>query len=161
MILWYPGCNDDTDTYATTVVDRRTALLAKRHDRAMRETALGELRQVRGVPAATERLDQQDTGLHATPQDIDVVTLVRQCRGLRGYHVEIGILAADIAVGEDTQRVVRRVDRFALLHRLVAEDAQRSEIVLHLLKRREGRLPICRHRGIVSGTGDLRLRMTP
>ena len=56
---------------------------------------------MRAIPAAAERFDEQDGGVHATAQDVDVVALVVECGGLRGDDLQIGVDAADVAVVED------------------------------------------------------------
>ena len=134
--------------------------LFKRYDRPWRKTTFGEFRQARNVPSPTESLDQPNAGFHATTQDIDIVALIRKRDGLPGDDLQVGILAPDVTVGEEAQRVLRRVHRLALLLRLIAKNAQCCEIILHLLKRCERGLSIRRNRGIVSRPRYLRLGMT-
>src|SRR3984885_13588006 len=84
----------------------RQRITARGHDSTSRKTTFSEFWQGGHVPSPTQRLDQPNTGFHATAQYIDIVALIHQRGGLRGDDLQVGILASNVTVGEDTQRVV-------------------------------------------------------
>ncbi len=84
-----------------------------------RSVSFGRLETSHPPPSA---LTSRTSGLHATTQDIDVVTLVRERGGLPGDDLQIGILAPDVTVGEGRNAFPPRIHRFALLLRLMREE---------------------------------------
>jgi hypothetical protein len=57
----------------------------------------------RSVPAATQRLDEEHAGIHATSLDIQIVSRVREGGGLRGQDLKIGVSPFAIAVRDKLQ----------------------------------------------------------
>ena len=76
-------------------------------------------RQIRHVPAASERLDQQHARVHAPPQDVDVVALVREDDGLGRGDLEVAVGPALVTIREELERELRRVHRAPLLEGLL------------------------------------------
>src|SRR3989442_14931481 len=59
--------------------------------------------QLGHVPAAPERFHQQDAGVHAASEDVDLVALVREGHGLRGDDLQVVVHTTPIAVGEELE----------------------------------------------------------
>src|SRR4030095_1069467 len=93
-----------------------------------------ELRQIRDVPSAAERFDQQHAGVHTTPLDIDLVAFVGQRSGLSGNDLKIRIDTSFVPIREKLKGFPRREHCARLLLRFLFEDAQCREIILDLLK---------------------------
>ena len=94
------------------------------------------------VPAAAEGFDEQDGGVHAAAQDVDVVALVVECGGLRGDDLQIGVDAADVAVVEDALGLLRGCGGGRCCCGLLLEDAEGDEVVFDLLEGGEDGLPV-------------------
>src|SRR6185436_8509122 len=62
-----------------------------------------ELWQLRDVPAAAERFDQQHAGVHAPAQDVDLIAFVGQRSGLSGDDLKVRIDAALVTIREKLQ----------------------------------------------------------
>ena len=60
-----------------------------------------EFRQIRNVPAAAERFDQQHAGVRAPPQDIGLVSFISQSRRLSGDDLKVRIDAAFVTIREE------------------------------------------------------------
>lgn len=109
------------------------------------------LRELRCIPAAAKRFDQQNAGFEASLHDVDVVALVLQQRGLPGNDLEIGIDAALVTGIEEIERLLRRVSRVVLLARFDLKIVQCVQVVLNLLE--------CGEHGLtVGGNGAIVLR---
>src|SRR5207302_3902146 len=102
-------------------------------------------RQALRAPAAPQGLDEQNARSQAAAAHASGRALVAEERGLRRDDVEIAHYASLVLVGGELHRLARRLHHFILQARLLLEDAQSRKVVLHLLERREHRLPVGRH----------------
>ena len=114
-----------------------------------------ELRQVGDVPSAAERLDQKNAGIHLAAHDVDIVALVVQRGRLRGHDLQVRVEAADVSVVEDLLCRLCRQRGLMLVFGLLLENTQRNQVVFHLLKRGQRRLPVVGDGLIVAGVGLL------
>ncbi len=105
------------------------------------------------VPAAAEDLDEEDAGVHAAAQDVDVVALVVERGGLGGDDLQVGVDAAYVAVVEDAFGLYGGGGGLALLLLLVGEDAESDEVVFDLLVGGEDGLAIVGGGAVVVGAG--------
>lgn len=96
-------------------------------------------------------LYQQHARVHAATEDIDLVALVRKGHGLRRDYLEVVVHAAPVAVGEEGERLLRRLHGTPLLLGLLREDAQSSQVLLDLLERGERGLTVAGDGRIVGG----------
>src|ERR1700733_2656734 len=101
-------------------------------------------RELGGVPAAAQRLDQRRRGDEAALQDRERRLLVAERGGLRHHHAGIGDRAGLVLVEGELLRAARRAQGHVLRRRLLLEDAQRGELVLDLLERGQYGLAIGR-----------------
>src|SRR2546425_2012443 len=113
-------------------------------------------RQLGYAPAASERLHQQHAGVHATAEDVDLVALVRQGHGLGGDNLKIVVDPAPVAVSEELQRQLRRLDGAPLLLGLLLEDPQSRQVVFDLLEGRQRGLAVSGHRCVVASASRVR-----
>src|SRR5206468_4862175 len=102
-------------------------------------------------PAATQRLDQRHARRQAAAEYVERGTLVRQCRRLNDDYRQIIDGAGAILIGDNRQRLARRLNSLALDRRFLLENAQRGQIVFDFLKTSEHSLPVGRHILVVSG----------
>src|ERR1700683_1521974 len=116
-----------------------------------RSAQFRRFRQLGYSPSSSEGLDQQHARVHATPQDVDVVSFILQRDGLCRENVKVGIGSADITIIENLQRFLRGGRRLLLLLRFLAEDSQGDEIVFHLLKSCERALAIAGNGCVIVG----------
>src|SRR2546426_1497605 len=100
--------------------------------RWLERSALGP-RQIRHIPAAPEGLHQQHAGVDSAPQDIDLIALVRERDSLRGDDLEVVVHSPAVAIREQLERFPGRLYRLPLLLGLLLQDAERGQVVLHLL----------------------------
>src|SRR3989442_11776868 len=115
-------------------------------------------RQLGYVPAASERLHQQHAGVHATAEDVDLVALVREGHGLGGDDLQVVVDPAPVAVREELERLLGRLDCAPLLLGLLLEDTESGQVVLDLLEGRQRGLAVDGHRRVVAGAGRVRGR---
>src|SRR5207244_130977 len=101
-------------------------------------------RQLRDAPAAPEGLHQQHAGAESAPQNIDLISLVRERDGLRGDDLEVVVHPSSVAIREQLERFLGRLYRPPLLLGLLLGDAERRQVVLHLLERGQGGLLVGR-----------------
>ena len=66
-----------------------------------------QLRQIRHVPTAAHRFDEQYARIHPASKDVDAVPPVAQRGGLRRDHLREGIDAAGVTVSEELQRLLK------------------------------------------------------
>ena len=111
--------------------------------------------QLRCIPTAPERFDEQHAGFEASLRDFDVVTLVLKKGGLPGNDLEIGVDAILVASVEEIERLLRRGGRVALLARFDLKVMQRVQIVFNLLECGERGLAVCRDGAIVLRQGNV------
>src|SRR5579864_7554452 len=90
--------------------------------------------QMGNVPATTECFHQEDRGAHSAAENVDGGALVRQSRALRRHDFEVSHQTSGIAVRGELERALGRIYGFSLRFGFVLEDAQRSQIVFHLLE---------------------------
>jgi hypothetical protein len=69
----------------------------------MRLAQLRGFRQIGYRPPASKSFDQQHAGIHAAPQDVDIVSFILKSDGLCGEDLEVRILSTDVSIGEDLQ----------------------------------------------------------
>src|SRR5439155_22750312 len=112
-------------------------------------------RRLRDGPPAPEGLRQQHGGAESAPQNIDLISLVRERDSLRGDDLEVVVHPPSVAIREQLERFLGRLYRPPLLLGLLLEDAERRQVVLHLLERGQGGLPVGRDRRVVGGAGRL------
>ena len=106
-------------------------------------------RKLRCIPAATDGLDQEHTGIHLAAEDVDFVSLVEQKGGLCGDYFQVGVGASLVEIGEQPQVALRFLHRLFLLSCLLRKDSERSQIVFYLLKCFERCLAISRNGCVV------------
>ena len=97
-----------------TVLKRR-ALLFAFGDLILRLRIVGDFmrgREIGGVPAAANGLDEQGAGGHAPRADRDRVQFVVQLGGLGGDDGEIILRTGLVLVGGDVERLSGRLDRW-------------------------------------------------
>src|SRR5258707_4311874 len=114
-----------------------------------------ELRQVGDVPAAAQRLDEKNAGIHLSAHDVDIIALIVQRGGLSRHDLQIRVEAADVPVVEYLLCRLRRQRGLMLVFGLLLENTQRDQVVFLLLKRRERCLTVIRDGLIVASVGLL------
>src|SRR5277367_338140 len=98
---------------------------------------LGRLWKFRHAPSSPKSFDQQYAGVHAAPQNVDIIPLILQSDRLRRKNLKVRVGPTDVTIGKNLERLLRGRGRVFLLLRFLIEDAQGSKIVLDLLKRSE------------------------
>src|SRR3989441_11117270 len=93
-------------------------------------SAISGRRQRRDVPATSHRLHQQHAGVHAAAEDVDLVALVREGHGLGGGDLQVVVDPAPVAVREELERLLGRLDCAPLLLGLLLEDTESGQVVL-------------------------------
>ena len=119
------------------------------------------MRQLGVVPASAQCLYQLHAGRELARSNVRCRAPVGQLYGLRGDHLEIDRQSAFVLVGEDRQRALRVGDRLLLRRRLLIEDAQRGELVFHILERLQHCLAIVRDFDVIPGARLNGKRVTP
>src|SRR5438034_90326 len=74
-------------------------------------------RQLRDGPAAPEGLHQQHGGAESAPQNIDLISLVRERDSLRGDDLKVVVHPPSVAIREQLERFLGRLYRPPLLAR--------------------------------------------
>src|SRR5262245_59877435 len=110
------------------------------------------------APAAAQRLDQRHAGIEAAAKDVGGVLLGVEQRRLRDDDVEKAHRAGLVLVGGELDRAPRGGDDFCLHGRFLLEDAERGEVVFHLLEGGEHGLAVGRHVLVVGGDRLVGLR---
>ena len=128
--------------------DRGGACL-QQHDESVTSGQRTGWRKLRCVPASTDGLDQEDTGIHLSPKNVDFVSLVEEKSGLCGDNLQVGIGASFVEIGEQPQVLLRFPHRLFLLSCFLREDSERGQIVFYLLKCFERCLAISRNGCVV------------
>lgn len=101
-------------------------------------------RDLRDVPTATNSLDQEYAGSHAARANVDGGDFIGECGTLRDGDFEIAGNSASVAIFGKGEGALRRRDSSIFGLRFFLQNTESSEIVFHLLKSREDRLPVIR-----------------
>jgi hypothetical protein len=59
--------------------------------------------QLRRIPSTADGFDEKDAGIHASPLNVDVITLICQQDGLRRDDLQIVVYPAHIPIREELQ----------------------------------------------------------
>ena len=123
---------------ATNRIDRPAPRTPLTNDRGIcLRRLVGDLsgcRQLRAIPASAEGRDQLDGSYHFRDLRGDQCLLVTEERGLRDYHVEIGIDAGLVAAELELEGDFGGVDGLLQLDHLLRLDAHGREKILYLLE---------------------------
>ena len=79
--------------------------------------AVGEARQISGLPTAAERLDQQHAGVHPTQQNVDGIQFVGERNGLGGDDLQVRVYPTLVPIRGQLQEFLRGGDGALLLVR--------------------------------------------
>src|SRR6266849_3171569 len=99
---------------------------------------------LRDVPAATNSLDQEHAGSHAARADVDGGDFIGERGTLSDGDFEIAGDTTSVAIFGKGEGVLRRRDSCIFGLRFFLQNTESSEIVFHLLKSGEDRLPVIR-----------------
>src|SRR5205823_910469 len=90
-------------------------------------------RQLRGIPAAAQSLDQRDAREQAVLPDVDGRFGISESRGLGDDNIRVGDRPRLVLVEDDALGLARRRNGRLLRAGLVGENAQSRKLVLDLL----------------------------
>src|SRR4029077_9233439 len=108
---------------------------------------------LRDVPPATNSLDQEHAGSHAARADVDGGDFIRKRGTLRDGNFEIAGNSASVAIFGKGEGVLRCRDGCIFGLGFFLQNTESSQIVFHLLKRGEDRLPVIRDKLFVGSYG--------
>ena len=108
-------------------------------------------RDLRSIPAATQRFHQLDAGHDLLFSKTNGSFLSRQQRGLGGDDVEVRIDSGFVPDFGFVEASFRRLDRGILLLDNLRQDSESGQVVLDLLEGGQHGLPVIRHGLVISG----------
>ncbi len=117
-------------------------------------------RQLRRIPSAAERFDQQDTRRHAAGENIHRRLFILQSERLSRDHLQISGNSLLVLIGGNRQRLLRIRHGRIFGGGFLFEDAQSREIIFHLLEGSQDRLPVVGNRRVVGGAFQVQLGVT-
>src|SRR5258707_12004190 len=114
-------------------------------------------RKAGGIPASSERLDQQHAGNQPLPLDHRELLLIGEQILLRSDHVQVADQATAITARRNGQRAPRGIHSELLRSLGLDQHAQSGDFVLYLLKSAKHRLAVTGDVRVIAGARKLHL----